>query len=549
VSATDPGPAAAKLGDLIGEHGRLEVAYRLALAGNGSPAERWQPVLHALHQAVGLASGLAAGHTSLPGTSDLGELRPCSRCEGRTAMRIYGQPWHHSCWMAAGCPVDPAPDQTTEPAENTAENATASPTEEAPKDDSPDAVKGRYKRRQAVRDADRTEGWTVDPDEERADWSRACRAKAIMPGASDQDCLDALDAWHRRVLAWDDKTGRRPVAFKSSPGATGLLMYELLAARNGSMVQPEPLRDKLVLSISGPNGRGAEKHTGTSWSFTAPEVPAPAGQGWTELDVTAQYLGAAASVECGDGEPDHLDEIQPDWLPRLVKVPGYVQLAAAPDLSPLRPAARGSFAALDAGVWLPIPALKYLAVDKREHPVTVEVARAVVWPAGRTRGDVRFGRRLAAWATRIRTARADLAADAAAGEPGAALALKVLKRTYAAFLGGMLKSDNDNDKGTLRPDWADMLVCTAGVNALRALDKIAADPFAGLKDAFYFAHDPAAGPFHPDGLPIEDKPGKWHVNRSGKITPDMADAHARNRPGLIQRHARKAAHDRQKEQG
>src|SRR5690606_7668258 len=128
---------------------------------------------------------------------------------------------------------------------------------------------------------------------------------------------------------------------------------------------------------------------------------------------------------------------------------------------------------------------------------------------GKSRGSSRYGRRLAQWAERVRAARSALGADVAAGEPGAALALAVVKRMYAGFLGGMLRSEKDNDRGSLRPDWHDQLVATAGVNALRALDKAGLTPFAGIKDAFYFAHN-RGGPLEPEGLRMNDQPGGWH---------------------------------------
>ncbi|MFE0314115.1 hypothetical protein, partial [Amycolatopsis sp. NPDC058986] len=197
-------------------------------------------------------------------------------------------------------------------------------------------------------------------------------------------------------------------------------------------------------------------------------------------------------------------------------------------------------AALDTGWWLPIPSLKFLAKDRG---VAVDLARAVVWPSGdKRRGTpARYGRRLAVWAKEVRTARLALTQARAAGEPGADLALGVLKAMYATFLGGLLRSDRNNDRGTLRHDWADMLVATAGVNALRAIDKADVVPFGGMKDAFWFATDEAA-PVRPAGLdyadqpgPHEHQPGKWHLNRWGEVTADLIRHHQAGRVGLVRR--------------
>lgn len=539
--------AANTLGELIGPDGRLEAAFRAALdSKHNRPRDAWQPVVNLLHDALGIAAALSAGHTEPPiASGNLEQEQPCQRCATPTRLAIYGVAWHYSCWYWAGCPVAPAEntDQDTDTAPASTPDAAVDSETVADVDENHDKTETEdqgagWQRRRAAREQERTGGWQIDPGEEIADWRRACRGLPGYAEATDDECDAALQAWHRRVLAWDDKAGSRSTGFRSSPAATGLLMYELIAARNGAMVQPEKLHDPQVWAIS---FRDGERMTGTVWSFTDPDVDVPTGGGFTELDVNAQYLAAASSVECGDGEPDHIsgDQLEPRWFDRLTRVPGYVQLAVAPDLSPLPGAARHSLADLDAGVWIPIPLMKYLVADKRDEPITLELERAIIWPQGKSRGSSRYGRRLAQWAERVRAARSALGADVAASEPGAALALAVVKRMYAGFLGGMLRSEKDNDRGSLRPDWHDQLVATAGVNALRALDKAGLTPFAGIKDAFYFAHN-RGGPLEPEGLRMNDQPGGWHVNRWGEITDDIATAHADGRPGLVRNYAIKA---------
>lgn len=112
---------------------------------------------------------------------------------------------------------------------------------------------------------------------------------------------------------------------------------------------------------------------------------------------------------------------------------------------------------------------------------------------------------------------------------------------YAAFLGGMLRSDEHNDKGTVRPDWHDMVVSSAAVNQLRALDKLGRDvtPLGAMKDSVWFLSDTDA-PLRPAELQYadqpgdhQDKPGKWHLNRWGAVTDALVTQHAAGRVGLV----------------
>jgi hypothetical protein len=525
--------AADQLGELLGDHGRVEAAYRVALARNvKSPAHRWEPVLQELHRALALASGLAAGYSDPPEGYDQGEMQPCGGCGRHTAIRIYGAPWHYTCWTGAGCPLDPVEDEPTEqgesPGYDTAGRTAVNPAKDAAEStaerhaegvrvDTPAATGEAGSEAFTRRAKDRQEArrFTVDEGKELADFTHEARRRD--PAASDEECAAALDVWHRCVQVLD-----RPVAFVSWAGYTGVTLYELLAAAYGSMVQPEPLHSELAHEISGGN------RTHRSWAFVNPLAAPVAGQGVTEIDVTAQYLGAASSVHCGDGDPDELPEIDPDWLPKLTTKPGYVQLAAAPDLSALPPHARYSLAALDTDWWLPMPTARYLHHD---HDVPLHLTRALVWPTKR------HGQRLAQWATTVGKARKALIAARQAGEPGAALAEGVLKSMYAAFLGGVLRSERTNDKGTLRPDWSDMLVSTAGCNALRALDKVpdGMTLLGGQKDSAWFLSDADELPLQPPGLTYSDQPGKWHVNRFGLVTEDLVKHHGNGRVGLMRK--------------
>src|SRR5699024_10168140 len=298
---TEHADAVTELAALIGDHGRAEVAYRQAVASTATPARAWDPVLQTLARAYGLAAGLAAGHTTTPTDSDQGAMQPCQACHGHTAIRVYGQPWHYACWLSVGCPVSPAeeserPDhQSTEPPDpDSHEPRTTVSAAETAADRTP-GVDGRehppevHSEPHARRKKDREQATNeqhhhVDPVEERADFPREARRR--FPDATDEDCAAALAAWHEHVRVLD-----RESQFQSSAGYSGVLLYELLAAAHGSMPQPEPLESETVHAIT-----GAET-TLHKYSFLDPDAAPHPGEVFTELDVTAQYLAAARSVE------------------------------------------------------------------------------------------------------------------------------------------------------------------------------------------------------------------------------------------------------------
>src|SRR5699024_4680563 len=381
---SNPDPVA-ELAALLGQHGQAEVAYQHAAASADTPARAWEPVLQTLARAYGLAAGLAAGHSTLPTDYDQGAMQPCQACHGHTAIRVYGQPWHYTCWLVAGCPLSPAddstqpdPQSTTQPNSDSTEQQESVSSDEAAanaasgvdaREEAPEVHSEPHARRRKDREqATDEQHYQVDPEEERADFAREARRR--FPDATDEDCAAALAAWHEHVRVLD-----REFQFQSSAGYSGVLLYELLAAAHGSMPQPEPLDSETVHAIT-----GAET-TLHKYSFLDPDAAPQPGEVITELDVTAQYLAAARSVEVGDGEP----EIRTDteelarWLDTLQDRPGYLDLATAPDLSTLPGHARHTLAELAEGRvhTLPTPVVKYL---RKDHGIALDPARAVVWP-------------------------------------------------------------------------------------------------------------------------------------------------------------------------
>lgn len=543
--------ALAELDELLGEHGLLGIAYqhtRQRLQDNPRAVSRetWQPMLNASYRLLSLVTGLASGRPDAPTDMDpSGQYLPCEHCGRTTNMRAYGRPWHFLCWQMSGCPIlEPADTQTPEEADSGSSGAEMDAEEpgepsgaETPGGASaPDSEPFRRRKRQREQAGESDQQpYSVDPDEELAAFSAELRSAAERrqkPEPTDEECVAALQAWHEHVRVLD-----RPFQFGSAPGYTGILLYELLASARGAMVQPEPLVSEEVHAITGAD---TTLHT---WSFLDPDTDLQPGMVITELDVTAQFLAAARSADCGDGEPElHTDAaLLAEHLDTLVQRPGYLTLAATPDLSSLLPHARHTLAEIEEGWTLPMPVAKYLHKDRG---IELVPQSAIIWPKGRR------GKRLENWARHVDTARRGLEEAKAAGQPGAALALGVLKSMYATFLGGMLRSAQHNDRGTYRPDWSDMVTSTAGINALRAPNWDRAVPnlepgvqlLGGLKDAFWLVSPPELAPVRPAELGYADQPGthhnqagKWHYNRSAVVTDEMCEAFADGRVGTMQR--------------
>lgn len=476
----------------------------------------WADTIDLLRRA---AQDLKKLHITAPAVSD--DAAPCRWCKRPTDGRVLGQPGHPTCHARSG---------RVPAAEATAAPTTDAPATESPDVDEPDASEPFS---DAMMRRPHQKTYKFDAAEELADFAAAVRAKPIKPDATDKEIQQALAAWHAAVQIEGE-----PLHFLSSPGYTGVSAYERLTAQYGSMVKPEPLTSDTVWELS-----TRSRSLLTVLSFINPAAAPVLGEVVTEADVNAQYLAAARSSDLGDGEPVELDQVPAADLSELLRHPGYVQLATAPDLTKLPVTARLPFASLADGWWLPAPAARYLTKD---HGVTLDVARALTWPKGQ------YGRRMDRWCALFADGRATLAQNATAGQPGAALALKVLKSCYATFLGGMTRSKQHNDKGTLRPDWHDTYVSQAGVNALRAVDKaLKANSelrlLGAMKDSFWLLGNE---PVQPDGMTFTERngqPGKWHLNRWGTVDQDIINGHARNRIGSL-RKAITAADNARKEQ-
>lgn len=406
----------------------------------------------------------------------------------------------------------------------------------------------------------RHRGFELDEGDEFADFAAAVRYELELdglPDVPDERVAQALAAWHDAVAVQGDR-----LRFVSWTGWTGICLAMWLAGRYPQMGRPEPVPSgSRVWALS----RSARKLLTFGWLDQ--DVRLAAGRVVCEMDVNAQFLAAARSALCGDGEPIELDAAQAaEWDQLdLVRLPGYVVLASPPDLSGLPRHAVGAFAGLLSGRkdLLPNPLAVYLV---RDHGVRLDIGEAVVWHTrtvtddrtGKPETVTAYGKRLAKWAEVLTDGRAMLT-TAAAGQSWdhpARLALTVLKRTYSKTIGSMLRSTRHNTlrgkpTGWLRPDWYDQVIATASANLLRSLDKAAKAGWTvlgGLKDSVWLVADGVDVPPDPDipaapvrrdgdrlvrlsGMEVDPvRPGRWKLARHAVVDGGLLEVFGKRRP-------------------
>uniref|UniRef100_UPI003F49352D hypothetical protein n=1 Tax=Amycolatopsis sp. CA-096443 TaxID=3239919 RepID=UPI003F49352D len=364
-----------------------------------------------------------------------------------------------------------------------------------------------------------------DPvEEERAFVRDVTRVVADVDGVdlTREQALAALAAWREHVTV-DGQSWH----YHRSPGRTAVALGKWLCARYPGLTGPVRLaEDSLVWEFAESN----RVMRVLGWELPD-RAPAP-GETVAEYDLSAQFLGAMRSTRLGDGEPSDLPaDVVAAWdQTALVKLPGWVVLAQAPDLSGLPAHAAAAFAGLEPGSVLPTPLAAYLV---RNHGVVLDIARAVVWHEKIIRNDREvnpYGPRLERMAEEITGHRALLRELRDGGDAAAGHALMVIKEVYARFSSGFMRSKDFCPAEWLRPDWADMIAATAAANSLRHLDKIAAGglhPIAQIADGVWFvvAVGPADVPgLKPAGLELSSQPGKWHLSRWGAATEAFAAA-------------------------
>jgi hypothetical protein len=279
------------------------------------------------------------------------------------------------------------------------------------------------------------------------------------------------------------------VPFRSSPGATARDLW--LALRKGrAELRPGQAVPPAVVRPS----------PEAPFVWSRPLTDAEREHGWVHaFDANAQYLGTAASIDLGAGQPEHrtgpLDFDRKTvgyWLADVPEAPAGL----LPD--PFTPSPRLAGMTDPAGRrWATTPTLALAA----ELGVPVRVHEAWVWPQSR-----RF---LRPWAEAFRDARAACQGDPT---PEAQAVLAAVKLAYNKFFGWLASEQVGGELA--RPDWHQLVIAQSRVNLYRKLARLERPPFAVDVDALYLTAptaDPAAA--CPTGLQLG--PGLGQFKHAG----------------------------------
>lgn len=322
----------------------------------------------------------------------------------------------------------------------------------------------------------------TSPDQDAEEWERwseIIRAEDAWPDATPEQALAGLRTFQRTL------GGLRHLG---SSAVAGQLLFHKLQAQHGAI---PVLEEGGMPELDG-------MRVARTFNYVDTKANVERHRWVVSLDVNAQFLAVTGSVELGTGhaEPVTLPHFtSPLEAKRYFTQPGYVQLTRD------TPIARACV--IPEGDWIAHPVAGYLY----ERGALECAPQGFLWPSHR--------RWLSAWGDTVRRAReaflTRLKADPE--DLAAAMALHALKLMYAAFLGGMLRSEAYNRAKTLRPDWNDQLVSLARVNMLRALEKCQPSAFATHLDAAYFLLQDNQ---NVQGLALVPQAGKWKVAKVGR---------------------------------
>ena len=223
-----------------------------------------------------------------------------------------------------------------------------------------------------------------------------------------------------------------------------------------------------------------------------------------KYDLNAAEL-SGFNTPLGVGDPVHAGD--PAGLvfgAAEAKLAGYWRIEQAPTgLDSRLPALRFE-PGPDGGIWLATPDVKLLGEVLGDRlPALVE---SWTWPDSRRGLDATY-----------KVLRGALnATEDRAGEPGARIARKTVKRIYTSLIGNLANTQGPRGAGDVlwRPDWRDMVISQSYANMYRQLRKIGAQsgrfPVAVDADSAYFTtddNDPMAGA--PGGMTFGSGGGKW----------------------------------------
>ena len=333
-----------------------------------------------------------------------------------------------------------------------------------------------------------------DADEELMRFARFATEYLVSNGEAEpteEEIRAALAIWHEKLDGF---------RFDDYPGHLAVKFYRMKLARHAAMVRPTGMGESRAML--------REVTDDTLRSISHVNIVDEAASDWdtvTGLDVNAQYLAAASSAPCGDGEPIIIENPLSVPFPRSKDVPGYVEIRESIETG------IPAFGEIVAGEYVPLPLAKYL----HQKGIELPARRLIVWEE--------YGTRLSAWAKPFAQAYRELSSRK---DRPARIAIAAMKKVYSAFFAGQLRSDRRNNTEIMNYSWSDMVVATAEANMLRALDReVKAGgkaPIGTHKDTAYFA---GLGIYEPRGLQIERVPGKWKIERVAPMNDEILGAY------------------------
>jgi hypothetical protein len=317
-------------------------------------------------------------------------------------------------------------------------------------------------------------------------------ALAFVDGADDHplQAFAALPDGPALLRAAELFRERVGVPFRSSPGATARDLW--LALRKGrTSLRPGQAAPPAVVRPS--------PEAPFAWSRPLTDVERE--HGWVHaFDANAQYLGTAASIDLGAGQPEHRTgplDFDPKtvgyWLADVPQAPAGL----LPD--PFTPSSRLAGLTDPAGRrWMTTPTLALAA----ELGAPVRVHEAWTWPQSR-----RF---LRPWAEAFRDARAACQGDP---NPEAQAVLTAVKAAYNKFFGWLASEQVGGELA--RPDWNQLVIAQSRVNLYRKLARLARPPFAVDVDALYITAPTEAAAETAEALGLPLGPGLGQFKHKG----------------------------------
>jgi hypothetical protein len=342
----------------------------------------------------------------------------------------------------------------------------------------------------------------------------ACYDPSLGNGEDTAEAMAKGLALVREITAGNGRSG---FAYRHDPGSLMLSMWEAMA-RDGRALEAEA--QLAPADFPAPAHMVPEAAADLGW-MRSPTPAELTAKHCIVIDGNSQYLRAMAGLAVGIGKPELVTS------PSFDKRPGYWQIGPGWQLAdwPATLPAPSWPLAVGAGGWLTSETLRYLI----ELGAAPQIEAAWLWEPSRA---------LERLQRRLRDALAAAKAAKLAEQPGADLALGIIKGAYKQGVGRWSRRDDRSVKQpvfTHRPHWRHELIARSTALLLRDLARIEAHPVAIATDAFAILTDLDAGEL---GLKLGAGLGQYDLERVIPAAPMLA--------ALAERDAAEAAGERQR---